>query len=129
MDSEHASELDELKFGGVAQDMKIEVKIHRDQPKVTITLTRDSVCAADDADAPHEKSVRIHSFVDPLVLAGETYTGYFPHVNGTDHHWICILNGNRIATIEGRGKITPLVPEIVYQTVNRIHFLYMSALS
>ena len=30
-------------------------------------LTRDSVCEADDCDAPHEKAIKIYSFTDPVA--------------------------------------------------------------
>jgi hypothetical protein len=49
--------------------MKKAFEVLRDRPKLYIRLTRDSVCAGDDCDAQHEKTVSVYSFVDPTALA------------------------------------------------------------
>jgi hypothetical protein len=74
------------------QEMKQAFQILKDKPQTTVVLTRDSVCAGDDGDAPHEKTITTHSFTDPVVLARETSSGYLPSVAGIGHSWICVLN-------------------------------------
>jgi len=106
--------------------MKKAFQILKDRPKIDVILTRDSVCAADDCDAPHEKSMRVHSFTDPEVLAREISTGYLPNVAGVGHSWICVLNDTKIAEIKTDG-IRPLVREASLGEANRIHFVYHSA--
>jgi hypothetical protein len=39
--------------------MKAKFRILKSKPKIVIVLTRDSVCAGDDCDAPHEKVVEV----------------------------------------------------------------------
>ena len=50
-------------------------------PKIEVKLTRDSVCACDDCDAPHE----VYSFVAPQAFVEQFWTGYLPSVNGIGH--------------------------------------------
>lgn len=106
--------------------MKKAFQILKDKPKISIVLTRDSVCAADDCDAPHEKAINIHSFVDPVHLAQESSSGYLPSVSGVGHSWVCLLNDVKIAEIKADG-IQPLVREASFNENNRVHFVYKSA--
>lgn len=106
--------------------MKKEFQVLKNRPEVSVVLTRDSVCAGDDCDAPHEKTIRIRSFVDPAALAREASSGYLPSVAGVGHSWICVLNEIRIAEIKTDG-IQPLVREAEFGDSNRIHFTYVSA--
>ena len=106
--------------------MKKAFQILKDRPKISIALTRDSVCAADRCDAPHEKAINIHSFVDPVHLAQETSSGYLPSVSGVGHSWICLLNDVKIAEITATG-IQPFVREASFSKKNKIHFVYKSA--
>lgn len=106
--------------------MKKAFQILKDRPQIPVVLTRDSVCAGDDCDAPHEKTIKVHSFTDPEVLAREAATGYLPNVAGVGHSWICVLNDIKIAEIKTSG-IQPLVGETTYDETNRIHFAYKSA--
>lgn len=98
----------------------------QDRPVVSVVLTRDSVAAGDDIDAPHEKTTRMPSFTDPVSLAREASANYLPGVAGTGHFWLCVLNGVDIAEIRTSG-IKPLVNEAVFGGNNRIHFIYKSA--
>lgn len=99
----------------------------KDRPEVSVVLSRDSVAAGDDIDAPHEKKIKIRAFVDPVSLARETSTNYLPSVSGTDHCWICVLNTIEIAEINTNG-IRPLIHEATYSEENNIHFIYKPAL-
>ncbi len=106
--------------------MKKAFQILKDRPKISLILTRDSVCAGDDGDAPHEKSINTYSFVDPEALARESSSGYLPIVAGVGHSWICVLNNVKIAEIKTTG-IQPLVKVIEFNESNRIHFEYKSS--
>ncbi len=106
--------------------MKKAFEILKDRPTISVVLTRDSVCAGDDCDAPHERTIRIHSFVDPEALAREAASGYLPTVAGVGHSWVCILNDIKIAEISTTG-IRPLVRESVFAEHNRIRFVYRAA--
>jgi hypothetical protein len=106
--------------------MKKTFHVLKDRPQPPVVLTRDSVCAADDFNAPHEKRVKIHSFIDPEALAREASSGYLPSVVGIGHSWICVLNDINIAEITTSG-VQPLVREAFFNDNNRIHFIYKSA--
>ena len=105
--------------------MKKAFEVLRDKPSISVRLSRDSVCPADDCVA-HEKEVTMHSFTDPEVLAREASSGFLPNVSGIGHTWICELNGIKIAEIKCNG-IRALVREVIYAETNQIHFVYLSA--
>lgn len=106
--------------------MKKQFQILKDRPKLKIRLTRDSVCTGDDIDAPHEKTVTTHSFIDPVQLASHLASGYLPTVSGVGHSWDCVLNGKVIARISNDG-IVASVGEMKYAPCNHVHFVYHSA--
>jgi hypothetical protein len=106
--------------------MKKAFQVLKDRPLISVILTRDSVCAVDDCDAPHEKAIKIHSFIDPEALAREASSGYLTNVAGIGHSWICVLNNIKIAEIKTT-EIQPLVHEATFDEKNRIHFVYKSA--
>ena len=106
--------------------MKAEFQVLKARPKIQVTLTRHSVCAGDDCNAPHEKTVETYSFVDPEVFAREISSGYLPSVVGVGHSWTCVLNGVKIAEIAHSG-IRALVRESPFADENRVHFLYHAA--
>lgn len=108
--------------------MKKIFQVLKDRPRLPVLLTRDSVCAADDFYAPHEKRIKIHTFVDPEALTREASAGYLPIVSGVGHSWICVLNDIKIAEIKTTG-IQPLVREAIFNENNRIHFIYKSAIT
>lgn len=93
---------------------------------LTFIVTRDSVCAGDDCDAPHEKRVEAYATPDAAALLRELATGYLATVGGFGHSWECLLNGNRIAIIWADG--TAMKDEsFEYEETNRVHFKYNSA--
>ena len=106
--------------------MKLAFEILKGRPKIPVVLTRDSVCAGDDCDAPHEKIISIYSFSDPKAFAKDISSGYLPSIAGIGHSWICVLNDIKIAEISS-SDINPLVSEIKLGTENRAHFIYKSA--
>ena len=89
-------------------------------------LTRDSVCAGDDCDAPHEKIVEAHATPDAAALLIELATGYLASVGGFGHSWECLLNGKRIAVIWADGTAKK-DESVEYEEINRVHFRYNSA--
>ncbi len=91
-----------------------------------ITVTKDSVCAGDDCDAPHERSLEMYSLLDPAAFAQAVASGYLPSVAGVGHTWTCLLNDVLIAEISNSG-IRPLVQTTPYADANRVHFVYHSA--
>ena len=106
--------------------MKAEFQVLKAKPKIQVVLTRQSVCAGDDCDAPHQKTVEVYSFVDPEAFAREVSSGYLPSVAGVGHSWTCELNGVEIAEISHSG-IRALVRESPFSEENRAHFVYHSA--
>ncbi len=80
--------------------MKTEFQILKARPKIQIVLTRDSVCAGDDCDAPHDKKVEVYSFVDPQSFARAISADYLPSIAGVGHSWTCVLNGVKVAEIK-----------------------------
>ena len=107
--------------------MNKQFHILKDRPKINLRITRDSVCAGDDIDAPHELMIVTHSYIDPIALASHTSTGYLPSVSGIRHSWDCLLNDKLFATISA-GGIEPKVTEVSYARINHIHFRYRSAM-
>ena len=106
--------------------MKAEFQVLADKPKIEIVLTRDSVCAGDDCEAPHERRVEVYSFADPYEFVKQFWTGYLPSVRGVGHSWTVLLNGKEIALMTTT-RIEPKVPTIEFEAENAIYFVYHSA--
>ena len=106
--------------------MKTAFSILKARPKISAVMTRDSVCAGDDCDAPHEQKAEVHSFLDPEAFANASSSGYLPSVAGIGHSWTCKLNGVNIAEI-GQSGVRSLVRETPFSDENRIHFVYHAA--
>jgi len=97
-----------------------------DHPNITVRLTRDSVCAGDDVDAPHERSVEVQASTDPVNFVGQCSTGYLASVAGVGHSWTAFLNGTPIAVIRV-SCIEPLVLDLDFASENTLFFKYHSA--
>jgi hypothetical protein len=106
--------------------MKSAFQVLKARPKIPVVMTRDSVCAGDDGDAPHERKTEVHSFLDPEAFAQTTSAGYLPSVAGVGHSWTCMLNDVKIAEVRVTG-IRSLVHETPFSDENRVHFVYHSA--
>jgi hypothetical protein len=106
--------------------MKTGFVVLKDRPKLKIELSRDSVCAGDDCDTPHKKTVEIYSFAETDILVSNISTDYLPHVNGIGHSWDCFLNDKIIATVT-KNKVIPKVSEISFNENNKMFFKYHSA--
>lgn len=106
--------------------MKAAFHILADKPIIRFVMTRDSVCAGDDCDAPHHKQAELHSFLDPEAFARAAAADYLPSVAGYGHSWTCVLNGQKIAEI-GTSTVQASVKETPFAGDNTIHFVYHSA--
>jgi len=96
------------------------------RPRISVTITRDSVCAGDDCDAPHQKLLEVDTWVDPVAFTRAVSDGYLASVAGVGHTWTCLMNNTPIAEIAHSG-IRPLVRATPFSDVNRVHFVYHSA--
>jgi hypothetical protein len=106
--------------------VKTEFQVLKGKRKIPVILTRDSVCAADDCDAPHEKTVEVYSFVDPEAFARAISADYLPSIAGIGHSWTCVLNGVRVAEVT-TSNIRALIRESPFSEENHAHFVYHSA--
>lgn len=106
--------------------MKAAFDVLKERSILPVVMTRDSVCAGDDCDAPHEKSTTTYSFLDPSVFADAISGGYLPSVAGFGQSWTCLLNGIKIAEISNKG-VCSLVRETPFAETNCVHFKYHSA--
>lgn len=95
--------------------------------KVKITITRDSVAAGDDADAPHERLIEIApGRCDTVAFVRMIADGYLPRVKGVGHSWSAFLDDRLVASITVT-DIQPKCAEIVLEADNSLHFKYHSA--
>ena len=106
--------------------MKAAFEVLKDRAIISVVITRDSVCAGDDCEAPHEKSATTYSFLDPSAFARAISGGYLPSVAGSGHSWTCLLNGVKIAEVSNMG-IRSLVRETPFAETNCVHFKYHSS--
>lgn len=106
--------------------MKAAFHILKDRPTIRLVMTRDSVCAGDDCDAPHHKEAELHSFLDPEAFARAAAADYLPSVAGYGHSWTCVLNGQKIAEV-GTSSIQTFVKDTPFAEDNTAHFVYHSA--
>lgn len=98
----------------------------RDRPRIAVTVTRESVCADDDCDAPHERQIEAYSFLYPAAFAQAVSQDYLPLIAGVGHTWTCVLNDVRIAEV-GSSGIRPLVRTTPFAEMNHVHFVYHAA--
>jgi hypothetical protein len=94
---------------------------------VKIRLTRDSVAAGDDADAPHERFILFD--VGDLCTArfvSELANGYLAKINGVGHSWSAFLNQELVATVTATDVI-PHVETVTIAPDNDLYFQYHSA--
>ena len=106
--------------------MKEGFEIPKDRRALRITITRDSVCAADDINAPHKKNVSSYSFLDPGVLAQQLTSRYpLPQIAGGKATWLCRLNGEAIAVVAQQwASPRSLKKRIQFLKENQVHFEY-----
>jgi hypothetical protein len=84
---------------------------------VTVECERDSLCMADDVDAPNSSTFLVPSsaplVTDPIALGQMLSSDYLPHGAGTGLIWELQLNGVKFARVtnvsEGVRLVEPLV--------------------
>ena len=108
--------------------MKIGFSILRDRPKITITVTRDSVCAADDVMAPNLKEIVVHSFTEPEDFISAVVSGYdMPQIQGSRAVWEVLLNEQKIGIVAQEwSSPKPTVKQIRLAEHNRVHLRYLA---
>ena len=94
--------------------------------KIFFEITRDSVSAGDDVDAPHRKHINLNKIMETKTFIEKISQKYLPNINGENHKWECLLNGKTLAIIE-REKIIFKSFEIEYFKNNKVHFKYYPA--
>jgi hypothetical protein len=84
------------------------------------------VCAADDCDAPHKKTVTLPSFLDPADFIREILVRYpLPTISGGAATWTCHLDGEKIAVIAQQWSVPKaMVTEMKFREINELHFKY-----
>ena len=89
---------------------------------ISIIVTRDSVCAGDDVDAPHEIVLTIEgSLTKELLLqkvAKQTVDIHYP-----EQKWVCVWNGENVAEYSKAGTIVNCNKMTVAKS-NVVHFRY-----
>ena len=71
--------------------------------RIQLTLTRDSVCMADDIE-DHTKIIDIVPQCSTSVTIMDIAEIYLPKIMGFGHTWDCYLDEEKIATIHGNCK-------------------------
>lgn len=91
-----------------------------------VIVTRDSVCLADDCDAPHEERIEVPPDEDDLLFLTEVLKRYrLASIAGGKATWVCSIAGKAVAVVAQqwrRPRIIAGFPEIVDET--EIHFTY-----
>jgi len=110
----------------VLQEMKLAFKVLRDRPTLRIRVTRDSVCAGDDVDAPNEKHVEVHSFTDPEAFIHAVTDAYgMPFIQGGRAAWVVLLNGDKIGVVAQEWNAPRAsVRELQFQESNHVFLRY-----
>lgn len=90
-------------------------------------LTRDSVCMGDDVE-DHTKVIDVVSDSTPHETIMNIAKIYLPNVMGYGHTWECLLNGTKIAMINGNcNKITLFTNNPSFNNGCNLDFKYHSA--
>lgn len=106
--------------------MKRAFQVLRDRPTLRIRVTRDSVCAADDVEAPNEKYVEIHSFTEPDAFIQAVTTAYgMPIIQGGRAAWVVLLNGDKIGVVAQEWNAPrATVRELQFRESNEVFLRY-----
>ena len=95
---------------------------------MALQLTRDSVCAGDDADAPHERSYAVApgaGWAD--VLQGIAACGYLASIAGGQATWVARVEGTPVAVLAQQWDAPRMLPgqeRHAVQVAVRLHFDY-----
>jgi hypothetical protein len=96
---------------------------------VKLSITRDSVCAADDCDAPHQRTLSVDTTsTSQQLIASIIEQNYLPIVQGGKATWIVGLDGKTIGVVTQPrtalklGRCTP----IELSNAKNLHFSYLA---
>jgi len=90
------------------------------------TVTRDSVCAADDVDAPHKKRILIVKAGSERELIESVLKKYpLPQIAGNQATWVVERNERKVAVIAQQWN-KPRLLEEKRNKGSQIHFKYLS---
>jgi hypothetical protein len=91
-----------------------------------VTVTRDSVCAADDVLAPHQKKIALPASEDPEVLLRSVLLTYWlPLIQGGKATWVCAVDGRPIGVVAQQWSAPKVFNRRVkIEEISAIHFAY-----
>lgn len=93
-----------------------------------LQLTRDSVCAGDDCDAPHRRTMTFDPPVQLLAAIGSAVgSKYLASIAGGKASWVALLDSEAIAVVAQQWDEPKFLPNVDYgiprADVN-VHFCY-----
>ncbi len=107
----------------------LEAYISTDQTMKSIRITRDSVCMADDIDAPHEQQFEFEPETDAQGIAKRLLSGGYLAYVGLNATWTLALGSDQVVfgLRWGRRFIRPVDPEthkFRVTMINAVHVGY-----
>jgi len=90
-----------------------------------VTVTRDSVCAGDDVDAPHRQRIWVSETTDPETLLQTVLTGYpLPCIAGGKATWVCKVDGTPIGVVAQQWSRPVVHARQTALGITTVHFTY-----
>lgn len=93
-----------------------------------LKVTRDSVAAGDDADAPHERHLRVDAGTPLDVIISHAASGYLALIAGGYATWVALLDGEPIAVLAQQWQCPRLLVEPARHrgavSAGHLHFAY-----
>ncbi len=90
---------------------------------VELTITRDSICYADDIDSPHKKIVKGRFYKNTKLFIDSIVSEYLPVIYENNYSWEIVLNGKTIGFINN-SEVYSMIDKASFLDVNSIHFIY-----
>jgi hypothetical protein len=100
-----------------------------------VAVERDSVCMADDVDAPHFYSFKVNADTTlNRVFEHLASVGYLASVAGMNHSWEAIVGDETLALFKGNNQqpessstLFAAISKYAIKGTLRVHFKYNSA--
>jgi hypothetical protein len=91
-----------------------------------VTVTRDSVCAADDVDAPHRQVISVPENRDAVAFLLSILVRYpLPSIHGRKATWECSVDGRRIGVVAQQwARPVVHVKQVELERSASLHFIY-----